>query len=199
MVQTDLAVRELMVKEIIFDCFGVLTEDGWLAFARQFETEENSEELRYLNHQIDRGLLPYEQFLGRVVELTEASKEEAHRMITTSHHPNEQLFAYIKELKAAGYELGIISNVGSEINEFLAEEYISLFDRVTLSYQVAAIKPEPLIYQAHLEKSGHRPEEVIFIDDRMVNCEGARIVGMKSIHYQNVTQIRHELDLLLAK
>lgn len=188
-----------MIKEIVFDCFGVLTEDGWLAFARQFETEENSEELRYLNHQIDRGLLPYEQFLERVVELTEASRAQAHRMITTSHHPNEQLFAYIKELKAVGYELGIISNVGGELREFLAEGYLSVFDRMTLSYQVAAIKPEPLIYQAHLEKSGYEPNEAVFIDDRAVNCEGARMVGMEAIHYQNVTQIRRELDSLLAK
>lgn len=186
-----------MIKEIVFDCFGVLTEDGWLAFIRLFETKENSEELRYLNHQIDRGLIEYEQFLGRVVELTEASREQAHQMITTSHHPNQQLFEYIGELKRLGHELGVISNVGSGLEDFLPAEYLEPFDRITLSYQVAAIKPEPLIYQAHLEKSGYNPEEVVFIDDREPNCEGARVVGMEAILYQNVRQITQDLNNLL--
>lgn len=186
-----------MIKEIIFDCFGVLTEDGWLAFVHQFETEENKEELRFLNHQIDKGLIPYEDFLEKITQLTTATKEQAHTIITTTHHPNLPVFEYASALKSEGYELGIISNVGSKLDNFLPADLLSIFDRVTLSYEAASIKPEPRIYEVHLAKSGYEPNEVVFIDDREVNCEGARSVGMRAICHKNLSETEHALQQLL--
>lgn len=186
-----------MVKEIIFDCFGVLTEDGWLAFMRQFETKENTEELRYLNHQADRGLIAYEDLLRQVVALTKATREQAHTIITTTHHPNKELFAYIEQLKQRGYELGVISNVGSKLDTYLPGELLQIFDRLTLSYDVGVIKPEPGIYEAHLAKSGWQPSEVVFIDDREVNCTGAAQLGITTIHYKSFEQMRTALEPLL--
>ncbi len=187
-----------MVKEIIFDCFGVLTEDGWLAFMHQFATAKNEEELRYCNRQIDQGLMDYHEFLQRVTELSGATKEQAHATITVNHHPNKPLFAYIKTLKEHGYSLGIISNVGSELSDFLPAEYLKEFENITLSYQVGASKPDARIYEVHLAKSGHQPEEVIFIDDREPNCAAAAQLGIQVIQYKNVAQIKNELGALLT-
>lgn len=187
-----------MIKEIIFDCFGVLTEDGWLAFMNTFATSENAEDLRYCNYQIDRGLMTYDDFLQRVSELSGATKEEAHATITANHHPNKPLFDYIRTLQERGYDLGIISNVGSELSEFLPAHYLEAFEHITLSYQVGVGKPDARIYKTHLEKSGHHPNEVIFIDDREANCHGAAQLGIQAIHYKDATQTRTELETLLA-
>lgn len=186
-----------MIKEIIFDCFGVLTEDGWLAFMRRYGTESNSQALHALSHQVDRAEISYEQFLGRVTKLAEASEADAHRLITTSHHPNGPLFAYIEELQQRGYTLGIISNVGRELTEYLPEKYLSVFDHITLSYRVGATKPDPLIYETHLSQAGLSATEVVFIDDRETNCEAAAMLGMQAVVYQSTNQSRTELETLL--
>ncbi len=185
-----------MIKTVIFDCFGVLTEDGWLAFSNKYRTPENEEELRYINHQADKGLVDYETFLDRVCELTGVPKSEAHKTITTVHHPNVALFEYIQKLKNSGYRLGVISNVGDELGNFLPQKYVDLFTDITLSYQVGAIKPSPEIYEVHLRKSGISADEAVFIDDREPNVEGAKRVGMHGFVYQNPENIAAELEKL---
>lgn len=181
-----------MIKAVTFDCFGVLTQDGWLSFCQKYLTDENAEELRYLNHQADRGLLDYEHFLSAVCELTGANKDQAHLEITATHTPNEPVFALIRRLKDSGYKLGVISNVGAELSSFLPQEYVDLFNEITLSYQVHAIKPEPTIYNYYLQQISLSAEQVIFIDDREVNVSGAEAVGMHGIVY-------HSHDLLVSK
>jgi HAD superfamily hydrolase (TIGR01509 family) len=185
-----------MIKTVIFDCFGVLTEDGWLAFCNKYRTSENSEALRYINHQIDKGLVGYEEFLDEVCRLTGVPREQAHSTITTVHHPNIPLFEYIEKLKTAGYRLGVISNVGDELNNFLPQKYVDLFTDITLSYQVGAIKPSQQIYETHLNKSGIAPSEAVFIDDREPNIAGAKAVGMYGIVYVSQEDVAMELEKL---
>ncbi len=185
-----------MIKAVIFDCFGVLTEDGWLAFLNKYSNSENIEEMRYANHQADRGQISYEEFLKTVCELSGAPEGEAHAMITTTHHPNEPLFEIIRKLKNTGYKLGIISNVGSELNNYLPDAYVQLFDTVTLSYQAGALKPEAAIYEAHLDRLSLIAAETVFFDDRASNVEGAKAVGMHSFMYENLKDITSNLHAL---
>ena len=188
-----------VIKAIIFDCFGVLTEDGWLAFCHTYMNDSNQEALRYINHQADKGLVSYEQFLDTVCELTGAPRSEAHQVITTMHHPNKPLFQYIQKLKQADYTLGIISNVGDELTSFLPQTYVNLFDEITLSYHVHAIKPDPVIYNYHLEKLGLPAKDCVFIDDREPNVAGARQVGMQALLYKNVKELEGNLQQLCVK
>lgn len=183
-----------MIKTVIFDCFGVLTEDGWLAFCSKYRTPENEEELRYINHQADKGLVDYEVFLDRVCKLTGVPRSEAHQTITTVHHPNIALFEYIEKLKGSGYRLGVISNVGDKLSNFLPQKYVDLFTDITLSYQVGAIKPTPEIYEVHLRKSGISADEAVFIDDRESNVEGAKRVGMHSCVYKSIEELAKYLE-----
>ena len=188
-----------MIKAVIFDCFGVFLEDGWLAFCNKYLTKENEEELRYINHQADKGLVSYEEFLNTICNLTGAPREEAHFTISTNHHPNAELFSYAQQLKAAGYKLGMISNVGSELTNYLPQQYVGLFDAVTLSYQVGVIKPDPEIYQHCLTTLGLPAEQCVFIDDRDYNVAGANAVGMEGIVYQNTQDVKQKLEILEVK
>jgi HAD superfamily hydrolase (TIGR01509 family) len=185
-----------MIKAVIFDCFGVLTQDGWLSFCNKYMTRENEENLRYINHQADRGLVEYEEFLSRVCELTGAPRDEAHAEITTTHTPNEPVFEIVTNLKKNGYILGVISNVGDELSNFLPAQYVDLFDEITLSYHVHTIKPEPEIYQYHLKQLGIQPDEGVFIDDRKANAAGATAIGMVGIFYHDPSSLKSELASL---
>lgn len=185
-----------MIKALLFDCFGVLTDDGWLAFLRQYGGGPNDEHLHYLNRQADLAQMSNNEFLSQVSHLTGVTVAEARRVINTPHHVNEDLVVLIKALKKH-YKIGMISNVGSgHLSDILSEDVLSLFDQITLSYQVGSLKPEPEIYEYALNALDVSAPEAIFIDDRQYNCDGAEAVGMKSIWYQDVTQLTKALQTL---
>lgn len=181
-----------MIKEVIFDCFGVLTQDGWLAFLGKYATDETIEELRYLNHQADRALITYQEFIDEVARITEVDKATAHSMITTNHQPNEDVFTIIAQL-SKHYQIGVISNVGGELSSFLPQEYLKNFRHQTLSYKVGWLKPESQIYLEHLKLSGTKPEETLFIDDRQSNVDGARALGMEAVLFTDTKKLKDDL------
>ncbi len=185
-----------MIKAVTFDCFGVITEDGWLTFLNHYGTEENYEKLGKLNRQMDLGLLIHHDFIDAVSEVADVSFETALEVISLKHQLNQPLIELIKTLKQ-NYKIGMISNIGSNrLNEFLPESVITLFDAITLSCDVGFLKPQPEIYQKYLAKLGVAADEVVFVDDREENCAGARTVGMRAICYRNFEQLETELTLL---
>jgi len=54
-------------------------------------------------------------------------------------------------------------------------------------------KPDSAIYRQALDISQRVPEECIFIDDRQLNIESARRLGMRTIHFQNAEQLAKDL------
>lgn len=187
-----------MIKEIIFDCFGVLTQDGWIGFLKKYATDENIEELRYANHQADSGLMDYEELLDEIVRLSGVEREIAHKMITVELMINDDVIEIVRKLKMH-YKIGLISNVGRPIEVYLPKDITDLFEVQTLSYQVGMIKPAKEIFDAHLVKSGVEPGEAIFIDDREPNVEGARSAGLRAIHFKSADQLKSELEKLGVK
>lgn len=187
-----------MIKAVIFDCFGVLTQDGWLAFLEQYATEENSAQLHDLNTQEDRGYISYPDFLQAASRLTGASESAIDTMVTTGLHPNQAVFDLIKQLKAQ-YKIGVISNVGRSLDNYLSNELLSIFDVITLSYDVHTMKPDRDIYERHLRDLGVGAEESVFIDDRQVNVDGAKTVGMHGIFFESADQLRFDLARLGVK
>ena len=54
-----------MIKAIIFDCFGVLAEDGWTPFKRKYiaHDERLVQEVADLGKREDRGMLDHEEMI----------------------------------------------------------------------------------------------------------------------------------------
>jgi len=57
-------------------------------------------------------------------------------------------------------------------------------------------KPEEGIYRMALEITQKSPQDCCFIDDRALNLEYARQMGMHTIEMQDVEQLRRELRKL---
>ncbi|MHA1689699.1 MAG: HAD-IA family hydrolase [Promethearchaeota archaeon] len=56
--------------------------------------------------------------------------------------------------------------------------FFELFDHVFLSYELSMRKPEIEKYKYVLKKLNAKPEECIFIDDKLVNLVPARKLGI---------------------
>ncbi len=191
-----------MIKCIIFDCFGVLSSDGWLAFRQQYlvpDSDADHEAIR-LNRQSDAGLLTPEDFVHDVANLAQVDQKEAVRVINQSHVPNDELFIYIRDVLKPNYKIGLLSNAGSNhLADLFLPWQVGLFDAVTFSFELGVVKPDPLMYETIAAKLGLLPEECLFIDDREGFVAGALASGMQSFLFVDTKQCQAEITKKLTR
>ena len=111
--------------------------------------------------------------------------------------PIESTHGLIRALKGK-YRLGLLSNTNEWhfLRHIRKVPVFPLFDAVTLSYEVGALKPEPEIYLDALRKLSLPPEECVFIDDIGKYAEGAAGVGIRGIQYTGPGELVRELSSL---
>lgn len=105
------------------------------------------------------------------------------------------MLPFLRELRAQGYILGICSNTNElhmqylqRVNPCFAEAQHLIF-----SYQVGALKPDPLIYQAVGAATGQPAAAHLFLDDLTENVAGARAAGWDAICFETPEQAQAEL------
>jgi putative hydrolase of the HAD superfamily len=108
---------------------------------------------------------------------------------------NPAMLAWQLALKQRGLLTAILSNMGDYVLAKVEREFdwIHRFDVLVWSYQLGMAKPDPAIYRYTLGKLGTRPEDTLFIDDKIENVEGAQALGMVSILYTGVERLRADL------
>lgn len=188
-----------MIKAVIFDCFGVLAHDGWLPFreAHFKDDPEKFDDATTLNKRSNAGLIDYDHFLEQIGQLAGVSAADARREIE-DNPADTNLFSYIRTTLKPHYKIGLLSNASDyHLDDIFTAEQVGLFDEIVLSYQVGAVKPDPLIYQTIANKLGVLPEECIFIDDQPWYAEGASAIGMKGIRFVDAKTTIETLEELL--
>ena len=124
-------------------------------------------------------------------ELEELNDWDA-RMWTTVNPP---MLAWHEQLKQRGLLTAILSNMGDSVHVRMEREFqwLSRFDVLVWSYRLRITKPDPAIYLHTLKELGTRPEETLFLDDRLVNVDAAKALGMKAQQFSTVEQLRRDL------
>jgi putative hydrolase of the HAD superfamily len=108
---------------------------------------------------------------------------------------NPVMLAWQLAIKQRGLLTAILSNMGDDvlINVEREFDWIHRFNVLVWSCQIGVVKPDPAIYQHALSELGVRPEETLFIDDKLLNIETARSLGMNAIEFSTVEQLRADL------
>jgi putative hydrolase of the HAD superfamily len=98
--------------------------------------------------------------------------------------------------KSGKYLISSINNEPLELNQYRIEKFELRrnFTAFFSSCYVRARKPEEAIFRMALEVTQRTPGQCIFIDDRPLNLESPRALGMNVIHHQNAEQLRAELQ-----
>lgn len=110
--------------------------------------------------------------------------------------PYSQMRELAKSLRRK-YKTGLLSNTedaGVKVIKKLG--YEEDFDETVYSCEVGLIKPDEKIYQIMLKKLRVKAEEAVFIDDKEINIEGAKKVGMKGLVFLNYQKLIQDLKLL---
>jgi len=99
---------------------------------------------------------------------------------------DREMLTFIKEVKEA-HTTALLTNFPSHVHDFLHRYWHTdgVFNHIIASCDVKLVKPDEAIYRLALERVGCEAHESIFIDDRQINVDVAKRVGMNAILYQN--------------
>lgn len=91
----------------------------------------------------------------------------------------------IRDLKAAGYRLGLLTNNVKEFGDHWRATFPvdELFEVVVDSSDVGMRKPEREIYLLTCDRLAIEPHEAVFVDDNAENVAAARALGMRTVHF----------------
>lgn len=105
------------------------------------------------------------------------------------------MLAWQLRLKQHGLRTAILSNMGDNVLENMQREFdwLPRFDVLVWSFQLRMAKPDPAIFHYTLDKLGTEPAETLFIDDKQVNVDAARALGILALRYTSIQQLRADL------
>jgi len=95
------------------------------------------------------------------------------------------------------YHLHMISNINALHYAYLLETYpeiFKFFDKVYLSYEVGCSKPEREIYTRAVLECGYQFNETLYTDDRADLIEEADKIGIPSVLFKGVEDLKKELE-----
>ena len=100
---------------------------------------------------------------------------------------NVPMKAILAQLAFCGYRMGMLSNTNELHWRLLTDGRYALmpsaFEQLVLSYEVGAVKPEPAIFQAAIERAGVAPHEIFYMDDMPGHVAAARAAGIDAVQF----------------
>lgn len=201
------------IKAIIFDVGGVLAINS-RASQRQIGPHHNlgvhESIAKKLNISLDQyfdsidttyaksiiGELPRKNTIKIIAKNLRISKRKLKKLYYESYgknfKQNQQLFEQAFQLKQQGYQIAVLSDQWHLSKDALMPRKLyRKFNPVIVSCdkKVAMRKPNPKIYRLILKKLKLKPSQTIFIDNQEWNIKPAEKIGMKTIIFENNTQL----------
>ena len=154
---------------------------------------------RYWEHRprYDRGVAPAEYWsavAGRRLDDHALVRELMERDLASWSHLNEATLAVLAEARERGSSLSLLSNAPHDLAELLSDHpAMDGFEHLLFSSRLGMVKPEAAVFEAAVNRIGRPAAEIVFIDDRPQNVQGAVAAGMRAIHFRSADQLRAEL------
>jgi putative hydrolase of the HAD superfamily len=193
------------ITTLFWDIGGVILTNGWdrgsrleaaTAFRLDLEEFQDRHDLSF--PAFDSGLITLNEYLDRTLFYRNRSftREEFTAFMFAQSKEYADTRAILDKLAASSkYFIGAINNEPLELNQYRIEAFHLRRDFLVFfsSCYVRSRKPEETIFRVALEVTQRPPEQCLFIDDRPLNLEAPRRLGMNTIHHQNAEQLRSEL------
>ncbi len=193
------------ITTLFWDIGGVILTNGWdrqsrreaaEAFKLDWEDFQDRHELSF--PAFDSGQISLDEYLDRT--LFYRPRPFTREEFTAFMFAQSKEYPEAREVLAAAarsgeYFIGAINNEPLELNQYRIEAFQLRrdFEVFFSSCYVRSRKPEETIFRVALEVTQRPPGQCLFIDDRPLNLDSPRRLGMNVIHYQDSQQLRTEL------
>jgi putative hydrolase of the HAD superfamily len=193
------------ITALFLDLGGVLLTNGW---------DRNSRELAAKTFDLDRkemddrhhltfdtyeaGKLTLDQYLSRVVfyEKRTFTAEEFRDFMFAQSKAFPEMIDLIRTLKAQyRLKIAVVNNEGRELNERRIQNFKldSFVDFFISSCFVHVRKPDEDIYRIALDIAQVPPEQVAYLDDRLMFVQVAETLGIHGVHHTSYASTCTEL------
>jgi putative hydrolase of the HAD superfamily len=194
------------IKALFWDIGGVILTNGWDRAARRVATErfaldwedfEDRHDLAFPAY--ETGQVTLEEYLRRTIfyRARKFTLEEFTAFVFDQSKLHGEGRSVLRSVAGTGrYFVAALNNEGREINQFRIEKFglRDDFSAFFSSCYLGVRKPDAGIYRMAVEISEKKPEESVFIDDRALNLECAKRMGMHTIQFHDARQLRTELQ-----
>jgi putative hydrolase of the HAD superfamily len=193
------------ITTMFWDIGGVILTNGWDRVSRReaakvfhLDWEEFQDRHDLSFPALDAGRITLNEYLDRTLfhHPRSFTREEFIAYIFAQSREFPESRAVLDEVtQTRKYFIGSINNEPLELNQYriAAFNLRRNFEVFFSSCYVRSRKPEEAIFRMALEVSQRPPEQCLFIDDRPLNLDVPRRLGMNVIHYQNAERLRSEL------
>ena len=193
---------------LFFDIGGVLLTNGWdrterTAAAEKFKLDWKEFEDRHelVLHAFEVGEMSLDEYLDRVIFYCPRtfSREEFADYIRAQSKELPGTMDVLRRLaQPKKYLISSLNNESRDMNAYRIEKFglRRYFDVFLSSCYLGIRKPDEGIYQRALDITQRKPEECVFIDDRALNLECARELGMRTVQFKDAEQLETELGKL---
>lgn len=199
-------------KNIVFDMGKVLVDYDPDRVTRQYTQDESR--VREIHNtlfcsgewiMLDAGLISEAYALRKLLrrfeseEMREIARQSFAHWHEVNMTPKPGMEALLRELKARGHGLYVLSNASRRLPQCYREVIpaAECFDGVFFSADWGCMKPQDVMYERFFAHFGLKPESCFFIDDLDINIEGARACGMAGYVFEHgeVGRLREVLGL----
>ncbi len=200
-----------MIKNLIFDFGKVLVDyDFFHTIRRYFASDADLQEFAELFTSpefLDRCDLEEEPFAEIILDSRRKYPKfdyqlqkfyEEYPQFVLGEIPGMR--SLLTRLRQEGFRLYGLTNWCSMVHRVMEDwDILTMLDGRVISSEEKLIKPDAAIFLRLCEKYGLKPEECLFTDDKAINVEGAKKVGMQGIVFENAVQYERELRVILAQ
>jgi putative hydrolase of the HAD superfamily len=196
------------VTTLFWDNGGVILTNGWDRGSRQKAVEkfkldwadfEDRHEL--LLNAFECGQATLEEYVRRTVFYRERpfTQEQFRQFMFEQSQALPETLDFLKKLAKTKRQMhAALNNESLEINDYRIRTFHlrDCFEAFFSSCYLGVRKPDREIYGLALKITQRDPGECVLIDDRGLNLECAREMGMHTIQFKDGAQLRAELGKL---
>lgn len=215
------------IKALVFDQYGTIVDmqkglteavtpflekKGWEGKAHNFVTwwRRAHFESSMIDALCDRGHTPYRQIGHRAVSYVmdrcgiTYSQEEVHWLVAEIEKlkPFPDVVEALHKLRAAGYQLVILSNGDRDMLEAAGPHIGFPFDHVISVQEAGTFKPHWMAYAKAAELIGLDRSSCLFVASHAFDCIGAKSYGMRTAFIDRrkrpFGETPHQPDLIAA-
>lgn len=195
-------------KVLFWDNGGVILTNGWDRGSRRNAAErfnldwaEFEDRHELMLNAFECGEASLDEYLRRTVFYRERAftPEEFKHFMFEQSQPFPEVLDFLRAISQSDhYIIAALNNESLEINEyrirtFRLRQYFEVFFS---SCYLGLRKPGREIYLLALKITQCDPADCVMIDDRGLNLECAQELGMATVQFQNVEQLRNDLAKL---
>jgi putative hydrolase of the HAD superfamily len=194
------------IKALFWDVGGVLLSNAWDRKQREQTLEhfkldeaEFADRHELVVSSFERGKIDLNEYLTRTIFYRPRpfTQDEFRQYIYSLSRPDRAVLDFAQSLSdSEKYLMGTINNESLDLNQYRIEKFglRKIFRLFVSSCFVGLRKPEPDIYKLALEITQQVPEECCFIDDRALNLEVAKRIGMNVVEMDDLPQLKTDLN-----